>query len=759
MSGNGVEDEESLNGSPTETGYYSVSNSNENLMDKKHRIFLISITACFVAMACFLFFAFYMTSIYQDIASNMGHGTEVTIHNTVSHVDHNKCKKNYITPQQTLYEAQQSRVNLQQTEVILLNVTILTPNQPVLRNYNVRILNSKFSEISPLPLSPTQTDSQVYNLQGSFLTPGLIDLNSRAGSFSSQIPSSSQLQSPPSLNPQFRVSDAFSPSSPLLSLALSSGITTIQSFPQSNGVFSSGQSIVFKNIPNVPIDQMMIKGAPKSLSIVFPNTVVQNYNGMNTAFTLRQKLSLAKNLVSRQDGFCSHLESSMTATTNSMGGMHMDKKRNNNENLNTNISIMNFSKVGYVSDMNYNPSDVVFPEDLTLELLTKVLRNQVRLNIQVNSLSYIQKSIEIFTNEFNVTINSFHHALELYLESEKNIQSSFQHTTVASFSNVWGYSSNPLLAVQNLSSEIDSNLNRENHLQISPFHLSNLRSKSIQNIAITTDHPRIPVSDLIFEAGKAYHYGLDLNSALGSITTVPAATLGLETVIGQIKIGMDADCVVWNTHPFSISASATHVFINGILSYSNTSIPLPTNTNDQNLPEQILAQYLTSKQVCDINTKLLESIFIKNVQIFVDGKFSSGSIKVENGTIACVGIHQDICSEDGIDSHYIIDLGGKGAVVPGFDYPMMNEAIGNKTLPFDCLRQGEGSRNGMWEVGRRASELKRMRGLKVGEEASFVVVRNIGENEFGSEVEFGWNSFVEMRVKGRQVECNMERNK
>ena len=55
---------------------------------------------------------------------------------------------------------------------------------------------------------------------------------------------------------------------------------------------------------------------------------------------------------------------------------------------------------------------------------------------------------------------------------------------------------------------------------------------------LQSDHPAIVSRYLIHEAAQAYHFGLDENIALASVTTTSAKVLGLDHRIGYIKSGM-----------------------------------------------------------------------------------------------------------------------------------------------------------------------------------------------------------------------------
>ncbi|KAL4922703.1 hypothetical protein BDW62DRAFT_196710 [Aspergillus aurantiobrunneus] len=68
---------------------------------------------------------------------------------------------------------------------------------------------------------------------------------------------------------------------------------------------------------------------------------------------------------------------------------------------------------------------------------------------------------------------------------------------------------------------------------------------------------------LLFQAAHAHSYGLSDALALGSITSVPARTLGLDHRIGHVRTGYDADLVVWDSHPSELGATPVQVYIDG----------------------------------------------------------------------------------------------------------------------------------------------------------------------------------------------------
>lgn len=82
-------------------------------------------------------------------------------------------------------------------------------------------------------------------------------------------------------------------------------------------------------------------------------------------------------------------------------------------------------------------------------------------------------------------------------------------------------------------------------------------------IAITTDAPVVPINFLVHQASLAVKEGLDPVTALESITINPARILGLDTRVGSIEPGKDADLVVWSGDPLDVMNRAEQVYLEG----------------------------------------------------------------------------------------------------------------------------------------------------------------------------------------------------
>ena len=67
------------------------------------------------------------------------------------------------------------------------------------------------------------------------------------------------------------------------------------------------------------------------------------------------------------------------------------------------------------------------------------------------------------------------------------------------------------------------------------------------------------------EAAKAVLYGgVSEEDALKFVTLNPAKTLRLDDHLGSLKVGKDADLVIWSAHPLSIYAKAEQTFVDGV---------------------------------------------------------------------------------------------------------------------------------------------------------------------------------------------------
>ncbi|SDK95001.1 Imidazolonepropionase [Cryobacterium psychrotolerans] len=86
-------------------------------------------------------------------------------------------------------------------------------------------------------------------------------------------------------------------------------------------------------------------------------------------------------------------------------------------------------------------------------------------------------------------------------------------------------------------------------------------------VAITTDHPVVPINFLVHQASFAVKEGLSARVALEALTVNPAAMMRLQDRVGSLTPGLDADVVVWSGDPLDINSRAELVLISGVEVY------------------------------------------------------------------------------------------------------------------------------------------------------------------------------------------------
>lgn len=87
-------------------------------------------------------------------------------------------------------------------------------------------------------------------------------------------------------------------------------------------------------------------------------------------------------------------------------------------------------------------------------------------------------------------------------------------------------------------------------------------------VAITTDHPVVPINFLVHQASLAVKEGLDRDVALRALTINPAEILGLDDRVGALRPGLDGDVVIWSGDPLDVFSRVQRVLITGAEVYS-----------------------------------------------------------------------------------------------------------------------------------------------------------------------------------------------
>lgn len=225
-----------------------------------------------------------------------------------------------------------------------------------------------------------------------------------------------------------------------------------------------------------------------------------------------------------------------------------------------------------------------FRKDLELETLAEIL-NKERF---ISCHSYVQSEINMLmkvAESFNFNVNTFTHILEGYKVANKMKKHGVGGST---FSDWWAY-----------KYEVNDAI---------PYNAAIMHEAGI-TVAINSDDREMS-RRLNQEAAKTVKYGgVSELEAWKMVTINPAKLLHIDDRTGSIKVGKDADVVLWSHHPLSVYAKAEKTIIDGII-YFDIDEDLKKRQSIKNEKSQLVQMMLNEKlnggKVQAPNKKLLK---------------------------------------------------------------------------------------------------------------------------------------------------------
>lgn len=100
-------------------------------------------------------------------------------------------------------------------------------------------------------------------------------------------------------------------------------------------------------------------------------------------------------------------------------------------------------------------------------------------------------------------------------------------------------------------------------VNITPKNAGVLAQSGVKT-AVCTDHSETPIQYLTLTVGICIKHGLDLQSAVDSITINAAEIAGIDDLCGSVEVGKRADLVMFSGNPFEVMTSPEAVFVGGI---------------------------------------------------------------------------------------------------------------------------------------------------------------------------------------------------
>lgn len=372
-------------------------------------------------------------------------------------------------------------------QVAIKAETIYTVSGNPIKNGVVLVKNGKIENVGTGLTIPA--GYKVYETK--VLTPGLIDARSLVGiSGAMNIPTDQdQLDKTGPIQPELRAIDAYNPEELLVKVIRDYGVTTIHT-GHGVGALVSGQTMIAKTktgtVESVTIQPLTM------LAMTLDPSVGRNFSSPGTS---AKQMSMIR--------------------TELMKAQTYQKKQED-------------------KDESKRPA-----KDLKMEVLSKLLKGDIKALITVNSSKDIMTAIRL-AKEFNLklVLNGAAEAYRLIPQIKESKAEIILHATMA----------------RNGGDMV--NMTRESAALLTAAGIP---------VSIESGYEAyVPKTRIVlFEAGQAMVHGLSFDDALKTITLNPAKLLGIDNRVGSIEKGKDADLVLFDGDPFEYLTKVKMVFIDG----------------------------------------------------------------------------------------------------------------------------------------------------------------------------------------------------
>jgi imidazolonepropionase-like amidohydrolase len=183
---------------------------------------------------------------------------------------------------------------------------------------------------------------------------------------------------------------------------------------------------------------------------------------------------------------------------------------------------------------------MVVRRDLELDALVEIINSKRFITCHSYVQSEINETMKV-AEHFGFKINTFTHILEGYKVADKM---KAHGANASTFSDWWNYKMEVVDAIA---------------------YNAYIMNKVGLNVAINSDDAEM-ARRLNQEAAKSVKYGgMSEEDALKMVTINPAKMLHIDAKVGSIKVGKDADLVLWSDNPLSIYANALTTIVDGTI--------------------------------------------------------------------------------------------------------------------------------------------------------------------------------------------------
>jgi imidazolonepropionase-like amidohydrolase len=403
--------------------------------------------------------------------------------------------------------------------VAITNATILTVTHGTIPRGTILIREGKIAAVGADVAVPA--GAQVIDGTGKYVMPGIIDEHSHSAGEAIN-------EGANSVTAEVRMTDVIRQDMPTLYWQLAGGVTTINLLHGSANTIG-GQNAVLKLRWGLPAESLLFEGAPPGIKFALGENVKQSNFQPGPGRERRYPATRMGVEETLRDAFT-------RAVAYRRDWQRYDTARR---------------------ALRRGQAEPVPPRrDLQLDALVEVLDGRRLVHAHCYRADEILMLL-LVAHDFGFHIASLEHVLEGYKVADEIAAAG---TGASTFSDFWGYKLEAYDAI--------------------PYNAALMTQRGV-TVAINSDDGE-RARRLFQDAAKTMHFGgVSETDALKMITLNAARMLGVETRVGSIDVGKDADLAVFNGHPFAPASRVEMTLVDGRVFFDRTTAPTLDNWMQQ----------------------------------------------------------------------------------------------------------------------------------------------------------------------------------
>ncbi len=390
-----------------------------------------------------------------------------------------------------------------QETILIKNATVWTnEKEGILQNTDVLLKNGKIAAVGK---NLSESGARIIDGTGKHVSPGIIDEHSH-------IAAASINEGGQSVTSEVKISDNLNPDDINIYRQLSGGVTTSHILHGSANVIG-GQTQLIKLRWGANDDELKFKNWLPQIKFALGENVKRSSSTQGNTRYPDTRMGVEQVL--------------MDAFTRAKDYQNEWKE-------------YNAAKEKLIKEKKSTANLIPPRRDLELDALSDIMNDKMFITCHSYVQSEINMAMEV-ANKMGYKVNTFTHILEGYKVADKMKEHGANAST---FSDWWAY-----------KMEVEDAI---------PYNAAIMHRVGL-TVAINSDDAEM-ARRLNQEAAKTIKYGgLSEEEALKMVTLNPAKMLRVADRVGSLKVGKDADVVVWSDNPLSIFAKSLYTIVDGII--------------------------------------------------------------------------------------------------------------------------------------------------------------------------------------------------